>query len=74
MLEIKVVAENLEIYESEEFEGEMAFEFEGEEYPLGDFVRTTENGWHGVMGISYFAAYYIRVEDNYTITLGYSHC
>ena len=73
MLEIKVKAENLEIYESAEFEGEMAFEFEGEEYLLGDFTHTTENeGWSGVMGLNYFAAYFVRVEDG-TVTLGYAH-
>ncbi|MFW9606730.1 MAG: hypothetical protein ACMV0I_09360 [Pseudomonas sp.] len=74
MLEIQVVAEDLEIYESAEFEGELAFEYKGDEYLLGDFTHTTEHdGWHGVMGLSYFSAYYIRVEDDHTITLGYAH-
>ena len=72
MLEIQVVAECLEIHESAEFEGELAFTYAGDEYLLGDFAMTNENGWHGVMGLSYFAANYVRVEDN-TVTLGYAH-
>ena len=74
MLEIQVKVEGLEIYESEEFEGELAFTYAGEEYLLGDFMYTAEHeGWHGVMGLSYYSAFYICLEEGYTVTLGYAY-
>lgn len=70
----KVIAENLEIHDSSEFVGESAFTYQGDEYLLCDFVYTTEyDGWHGVMGLSYFSAYYVRMEEDDTVTLGYSY-
>ncbi len=71
--EIKIVAENLEIFESKEFEGELMFAYKGDEYLLADFMTTNKNGWHGVLGLSYFSAYYVRYNTDGTVTLGYDY-
>lgn len=70
---VEVVADSLEIYESCEFEGESAFSYKRDEYLLGDFIHTELEGWHGVMGLSYFSAYYVRYENDGSLTLGYAY-
>ena len=70
---IKTVAECLDTYESLEFPNETAFKYKGDEYLLSDFIYTTATGWHGVMGLSYFSAYYVRFEYDGSLTLGYAY-